>query len=176
LAAVVFLVRPPALTDGYTTFAYQVKNASVEDDRGLLGFAVHRVIVMPTRLLMIDWSWLGYIGIVSLLVVLLWYRLRFSWLLLLGFGVLSGFGIHEILATVEWYIPTAWSVLAICAYPVVLYCVQPLCRPRDFTSLQWAVVLVLIVAALRWATPLGVIILAIVYVWATYICGDQSNF
>jgi len=160
-----FLVRPPLMTDGYTTFAYQMKYPSIQDDRGPLGFAIHRVIVMPTRLVAIDWLWLVYVGVISVLVVGLWYRLHLPLWGLIGIGVIAGVGIYVILPKVEWYIPTMWRVLAICAYPIVLYIVRPWCRPRDFTSLQLAVAVVLCIAGLRWATPLGLIILAGIYLW-----------
>ncbi len=160
-----FLVRPPTITDGYTTFTYHVKNVAVQDERGALGFAMHRVMVMPTRLVVIDWSWLVYIGLIGLLVVGLWYRLRMPLVGLVVIGGLSIIGARYLLPFQEWYMPTAWSVLAICAYPIVLYIVRPLCRPRDFTLLQMAVAVVLCVAGLRWATPLGLIMVAIVYLW-----------
>ena len=165
-----FLVRPPTLTDGYTTFPYHVKNPSIPDDRGQddrssLGFAVHRVIVMPTRLFAIDWSWFVFIAVMSCLFVGLWQRLRLPLWWLIGVGIIAGIGIRTILPTAEWYIPTAWSVLGICAYPIVLYIVRPLCRPHDFTQLQMAVAVVLCVAGLRWATLLGLIMVAIVYLW-----------
>ena len=159
------LVRPPDITDGYTTFQYRVKNVSVQDVRGSLGFAMHRVIVMPTRLVVIDWSWLVYIGLIGLLVMGLWYRLRLPLVGLVVIGGLSIIGARYLLPFQEWYMPTAWSVLAICVYPIVLYIVRPLCRPRDFTLLQMAVAVVLCVAGLRWATPLGLIMVAIVYLW-----------
>jgi 4-amino-4-deoxy-L-arabinose transferase-like glycosyltransferase len=160
-----FLVRPPAVTDGYTTFAYHVRNPAIQDERGALGFALHRVIVMPTRLVAIDWSWALYVVIIGVLVVGLWYRIRLPAVGLIGIGVLSVIGIRAILPFQEWYMPTEWRMLAIIAYPIVLYCVRPWCRPREFTPLQIAVALVLGVAALRWATPLGLIGLAMVYLW-----------
>ncbi len=160
-----FLVRPPLITDGYTTCAYRVQYSAIKDDRGPLGFAVHRVIVMPTRLLAIDWSWFAYIGVVSLLFVGLWYRLHLPLRWLIGIGIIAAVGINYILPKVEWYIPTTWHTLAICAYPIVLYVVRPWCRPREFSPLQMAVAVVLCIAGLRWATPLGLIMVAIVYWW-----------
>lgn len=160
-----FLVRPPAFTDGYTTFAYRVQNSAIEDDRGSLGFAIHRVIVMPTRVLAIDWSWLVYIGVISVLVVGLWMRLHLPLWWLVGVGIIAGVGIHAILPNAEWYMPTAWHMLAICAYPIVLYVVRPWCRPREFSPLQMASAIVLCIAGLRWATLLGLMIVAIVYWW-----------
>jgi len=109
------LVRPPDITDGYTTFQYRVKNVSVQDDRGSLGFAMHRVMVMPTRLVVIDWSWLVYIGLIGLLVMGLWYRLRLPLVGLVVIGGLSIIGARYLLPFQEWYMPTAWSVLVICA-------------------------------------------------------------
>ena len=160
-----FLVRPPDLTNGYTTFAYHVRNTAITDERGALGFALHRVIVMPTRLVVIDWSWLVYIGLIGLLVSGLWYRLRLPLVGLVVIGGLCIIGVRYFLPFQEWYLPTQWGVLALITYPTVLYCVRPWCRPRELTALQMAVAIGLGVAALRWATPLGLIVLAIVYLW-----------
>ena len=173
-----FLVRPPAITDGYTSFAYHVRNTAIEDERGALGFALHRVIVMPTRLLAIDWSWLVYVAVISILIIGLWWRLRLPVIGLIGIGILCAIGIRYILPFQEWYMPTEWRMLAILAYPIVLYCVRPWCRPREFTALQMAVAIVFGVAALRWATPLGLIVLAIVYLWGprTFRITSQRSY
>ncbi len=160
-----FLVRPPALTNGYTTFAYHVRNPAVTDERGALGFALHRVMVMPTRLVVIDWSWLVYIGLIGLLVVGLWYRLRLPLVGLVVIGGLSIIGVRYFLPFQEWYMPTQWGLLALVAYPIVLYCVRPWFRPREFSTIQMAVAIVLGVVALRLATPLGLIVLAMIYLW-----------
>lgn len=160
-----FLVRPPVLTNGYTTFAYHVRNPAITDERGALGFALHQVMVMPTRLVVIDWSWLGYIGLIGLLVVGLWYRLRLPLVGLVVIGGLSIIGARYLLPFQEWYMPTQWGVLALVAYPIVLYCVRPWFRPREFSAIQMAVAIVLGVVALRWATPLGLIVLAMIYLW-----------
>lgn|GEM_PF-1508252 len=160
-----FLVPASALTDGYTTFAYHVRNPAVQDDRGALGFALHRVLVMPTQLVAIDWSWLAYVAIICMLVVSLWYRVRLPPVGLIAIAIISVVGVYFLLPYQEWYMPTEWHVLAIVAYPIVLYCVQPWCQPREFTALQMGVALVASVAALHWAPLLGMIVLAIVYLW-----------
>lgn len=159
-----FLLQPSAYSDGYTSFSYQVVNSTLHDVRGSLGMAVHRVIVTPTQRI-VDWLWVLYIAVMAILVALLWHRLRFAGQWLIGIGVASAGGLYVLLPAAEWYIPTSWHILGLCVYLVVLFCVKPYCRPRVFSPVQLVVAMLLAVACLRWVLPLGLVVVAIIYLW-----------
>lgn len=48
---------------------------------------------------------------------------------------------------------------------IVLYCVRPFCRPLEYTHWQLVVTVLLAVACLRWAFVLGLVLVAIIYLW-----------